>query len=959
MALKEKESIYYYNVRVIDSETGNPIHGATVYFLVSGITPPYERTTNPNGEAQLTFSHIEDDNDVGEISIYEECLCGASATGYETIEVVEGEGYFVEATLNKNDPTYTEIELVPSATEYYYSFNVVDASTQEVIPSVTVERYNKAVIGDEELSLLGAHALDTQTTDNSGNCTFIVDGNNEDETEFSFRFVKNGYDTFYKTNISGTNQIANLTTTKVELNKSTKADYYYVVSVKDNGGSVIENAKIRLYKDLSYSQPYSNKKLTISSSNTNTISQVKDEIFYTLCEIISSFTNIDLYKINIKDTFTSLGIYFSEDTDIVDGIKSKFVIETIPQEDFDNIISVEDMVNYIKEHTGKTELPKTIQTTDSNGLISIKIGNLANQPNPIYAKGVWLPTDAEGRTVYIWDSKKSGTVNPTLTSTTPGLSLVAKSYLSTTNYYNFKVYDDQTKQPLSGVTVVYTNENGDKLGERTTDSEGIVQYNCEYSEVYISINTYSYKPIDKTGYIGDSVNDSYWPMPLRQKQSIYVCDPDGNPIAGKYIRVYGKDDLGGRTYFDKMDLSSGIGEYVTYETGYSNPIKEECYQNAFNYDLYVCVYKYENEESANQPLLNGTQTIILVIPKQEEGNYEETNDFEEFNNMTIYNIKNKVNSDNSDKVYYNSNDFRMRIVDPDSISVYDIFTCYPVIMSNNQKSVIGSVDIDMKNDTNDLRLKILNRYSGYYNPIFKDILFYKNYKAEDDNYHKVECDYSNTDFDSSYEDNYGKFGVIDNMWFHKVNDNKENKIIGTKTPYYPLIGQYALDNRSYNIFETNWDLNHFTRQVSVDKSKRCNNITSMMEGLCMFGSKYLNVPEMIEVCGFTLGDENYDGTWNDDWITNPDGCPGEVMFKEVNDNSIDFYFFIKKRILRYFRGKLKEEFEKYINSGNTFGNTEIDDDIDEYVTKNVLKLYKIDKVRIFVRRMMLRILMHQ
>ena len=120
----------------------------------------------------------------------------------------------------------------------------------------------------------------------------------------------------------------------------------------------------------------------------------------------------------------------------------------------------------------------------------------------------------------------------------------------------------------------------------------------------------------------------------------------------------------------------------------------------------------------------------------------------------------------------------------------------------------------------------------------------------------------------------------------------------------------------------------------------------------MFGSKYLNVPNKIEIYGLTLGDdENWKGEWNDDWITSPDACPGEVMFKEINDNSVDFYFFFTKRIHRFFYDKLKDEFEKYMNvDSNSYGKPGVEDDIREYVTKNVLKLYRLEKVRMFVKR---------
>ena len=272
-------------------------------------------------------------------------------------------------------------------------------------------------------------------------------------------------------------------------------------------------------------------------------------------------------------------------------------------------------------------------------------------------------------------------------------------------------------------------------------------------------------------------------------------------------------------------------------------------------------------------------------------------------------------------------------------------------MYNNQKSVIGSVDIGLKSDANQLRLKMINRYSGYYNPIFKDILFYYNFETVKGG-QQVVCPYSNTAFDYNYSDNYGKFGTINNLWFHKANDNKDIEIVNSLTPYYPLTGQYTLDYKDYNIFSSSWDTDYYTRQTDVKNSEPCKNIASMKNDLCMFGSKYLNVPNTIEICGFRLGnDENWNGEWNDDWITNPEGCPGEMMYKEINNNSVEFYFFFTKRILRYFYENLKDEFKKYISETKfSYGKDGLEDDIKEYVSKNVLKLYKLEKVRLFVRR---------
>lgn len=336
--------------------------------------------------------------------------------------------------------------------------------------------------------------------------------------------------------------------------------------------------------------------------------------------------------------------------------------------------------------------------------------------------------------------------------------------------------------------------------------------------------------------------------------------------------------------------------------------------------------------------INNT-TTICISPKNEDLNdtSDKNTTIEKFQSLSAYHIKNKINNSINTDYRTIDGEFKIKVLDPDSVNTYDVFTSVPVVMSD-EENIIGSVDICLKSNANDLKLKTINRYSGYYNPIFKDITFYDNYDLDG------ELPYSNTSFDNDYEDDYGKFGVINNMWIHKVNEDDSTKIVSYLEPYYPLIGQYALDYKDYNLFSSNWDKDYYTKQLDILHSETCDNINSMKNGLCMFGSKYLNTPKVIEI-------ECLDGCedWNDEWVTDPNGCSGEMMYKEKS-NSVEFYFFLKKRILRHFYEKLEPEFKKYIADDKSYGETGLEDDINAYVEKNILKLYKLDKIRVFVKR---------
>jgi hypothetical protein len=126
----------------------------------------------------------------------------------------------------------------------------------------------------------------------------------------------------------------------------------------------------------------------------------------------------------------------------------------------------------------------------------------------------------------------------------------------------------------------------------------------------------------------------------------------------------------------------------------------------------------------------------------------------------------------------------------------------------------------------------------------------------------------------------------------------------------------------------------------------------MKDGLCMFGSKYLNLPDSIFVDTFENGK-----IWDDKKITDTrDNTDTEIMYKEINGRTVRYQLFIEKRLKRYLKESLISVFSKYINKQYSFGNKgTIEDDVEEYVEKNLLKLYKVDKIYMYVKEERMRI----
>ena len=327
--------------------------------------------------------------------------------------------------------------------------------------------------------------------------------------------------------------------------------------------------------------------------------------------------------------------------------------------------------------------------------------------------------------------------------------------------------------------------------------------------------------------------------------------------------------------------------------------------------------------------------------------------FSIFDQISMYSIAAHINNDYNVKYYstVDDNKYKIRVIEPDSIEIEDKFEFVPAIVTQNNKNVIGSVEIKKKMDIDKIGIKVINRYSGFYNPIFNDILYYGDYTYTTNigrlrNSIKYELPYSNTYIDYNYNDGYGEFGVIKNMYYHKTNINRSDKILTSKKSIYPAINEYALDFRDYNIFSSSWDDGYFISQDDLETRSVCSGIGSMKEGLCMFGSKYLNLPDYIFIDTFENGK-----MWDERVvIDNSDNTNTEIIYKEINNRTVKYHLFIEKRLKRYLIEHLFEVFSKYINKDYSFGNKgTIDDDIEEYVEKNLLRLYKVDRVYMYIK----------
>lgn len=268
------------------------------------------------------------------------------------------------------------------------------------------------------------------------------------------------------------------------------------------------------------------------------------------------------------------------------------------------------------------------------------------------------------------------------------------------------------------------------------------------------------------------------------------------------------------------------------------------------------------------------------------------------------------------------------------------------------------------------------RHSGWYKPLANDIIFFKDPYAEinfdhsyntsitsitsqstststgnpiPDELYKFKvytlCKHKNTQFNSSHLN----FGIIKNYFYHKVNQEDPSSVLELSLDsaflsLYPLINEIGIDYKDYYIFSSNWEPGYFTKSIDKFKIRSVIGTRSMKEKKAFFASKYLKVPQQITLETFVPSE------FNKDAIKDPSLVDGTFMYNE-NSSYVEFYLLIQKRLTEYLFTFIKSSFEKYVNPEFGFGDVNtLDDDVNSYIEQNLLSLYKIGNVSLYVKQ---------
>lgn len=323
------------------------------------------------------------------------------------------------------------------------------------------------------------------------------------------------------------------------------------------------------------------------------------------------------------------------------------------------------------------------------------------------------------------------------------------------------------------------------------------------------------------------------------------------------------------------------------------------------------------------------------------------NIFESINSLDKDNVSYIVIDENGEK--HEKTDFIIKLVQQDNILKSKYITT--VIDENKPSSFNFNDTIGYCLSIDNVSLLPIARHSGYYEPAFRNCLFFADIFAKekyntDKNIVDL-CRYNNSEFNTENEE----FAIIKNMFYHKVNEENAGGILEFSNDsafdsIYPLINEIGTSKRDFYMFDSNWDPNYFVKNLDKAQYELQHGTKSMVEKKSFFGSKYMKLPQYISLETFVPCNE-FDLQYLE--YQNYENIEGHYMHNET-DTSIEFYVFLKKRLIEYFKDNILEYFKEHIKPEYSYNNIEsIEDDVKSYIENNILKLYKRGDVYFFTK----------
>jgi len=204
--------------------------------------------------------------------------------------------------------------------------------------------------------------------------------------------------------------------------------------------------------------------------------------------------------------------------------------------------------------------------------------------------------------------------------------------------------------------------------------------------------------------------------------------------------------------------------------------------------------------------------------------------------------------------------------------------------------------------------------------------------------------------DGTHDSNWG---MIKNHFFHKVNEVKPTAVTklsatSDSLPLYPLIAEVAIDKKDMNVFKSSWDGSYYTRSEAGGVSNLVPGTFDTVEERSYLGSTAMTLADGYELMDFTstkvVREEDLEKVLKNDTNTT------DIVYFEDEERLVADFYISDVAYKKLRDAGVLNTIAKFVKPEDSIGDkTSLVDDTESYVTKNLLEIFTLDLVELYIR----------
>jgi hypothetical protein len=270
----------------------------------------------------------------------------------------------------------------------------------------------------------------------------------------------------------------------------------------------------------------------------------------------------------------------------------------------------------------------------------------------------------------------------------------------------------------------------------------------------------------------------------------------------------------------------------------------------------------------------------------------------------------------------------------------------------------GSVGSVLKRRDDGGYLMTMRRMSGFYEPLFRDVVnftdIYNSWNiidgADVDRYKVIFEKFKGRGISFNFKGDV--LGLVENYFFHKVNDeNSENilklSVSSDKLPLYPIINEIAIDKKTLNIFKSKYDVDFFTRSYPDGTQTNVHGTLSPIEKKAFMSSTLMRVKDSYEIMSYS---NNQETSLNDlDNIRDDGNSVNGIHWFEDDDRVFADFYVSDLLVSRLQHLGISNSFANYVDPQYSYNDiTTIEDDVKLYIESNIVPRFIVDDINIYM-----------